>query len=96
MMVPCQTNVVHILESYVKHFAINKAFMANERYRRQQSSTQGSSPQPVPPDKRQVHQQQRDGSARRETDVFSLLSVEVYVHRKQITYYALATLIFIV
>ncbi|XP_075907393.1 MSL complex subunit 3B-like isoform X3 [Nelusetta ayraudi] len=51
VMVPCQTNVVHILESYVKHFAINKAFMANERYRRQQSSTQGSSPQPVPPDK---------------------------------------------
>uniref|UniRef100_A0A3B4UFB8 FERM and PDZ domain containing 4 n=1 Tax=Seriola dumerili TaxID=41447 RepID=A0A3B4UFB8_SERDU len=35
VMVPCQTNVVHILESYVKHFAINKAFMANERYRRQ-------------------------------------------------------------
>ncbi|XP_011604426.1 male-specific lethal 3 homolog isoform X2 [Takifugu rubripes] len=30
VMVPCQTNVVHILESYVKHFAINKAFMANE------------------------------------------------------------------
>ncbi|KAM9766466.1 MSL complex subunit 3-like isoform 2-T2 [Menidia menidia] len=30
VMVPCQPNVVHILESYVKHFAINKAFMANE------------------------------------------------------------------
>uniref|UniRef100_A0A3B4XIV3 MSL complex subunit 3 n=1 Tax=Seriola lalandi dorsalis TaxID=1841481 RepID=A0A3B4XIV3_SERLL len=52
VMVPCQTNVVHILESYVKHFAINKAFMANERYRRQQqSTTQSSSPQPVPPEK---------------------------------------------
>lgn len=53
-MVPCQTNVVHILESYVKHFAINKAFMANERYRRQQSTTQSTSPQPIPPEKRQV------------------------------------------
>ncbi|XP_034409490.1 male-specific lethal 3 homolog isoform X2 [Cyclopterus lumpus] len=51
VMVPCQTNVVHILESYVKHFAINKAFMANERYRRQQTTTQSSSPQPVPPEK---------------------------------------------
>uniref|UniRef100_A0A3Q2QZE7 MSL complex subunit 3 n=1 Tax=Fundulus heteroclitus TaxID=8078 RepID=A0A3Q2QZE7_FUNHE len=40
VMVPCQTNVVHILESYVKHFAINKAFMANERYRRQQSTVE--------------------------------------------------------
>ncbi|TNN55697.1 Male-specific lethal 3 [Liparis tanakae] len=46
-----KTNVVHILESYVKHFAINKAFMANERYRRQQTTTQSSSPQPVPPEK---------------------------------------------
>uniref|UniRef100_A0A665U7A5 MSL complex subunit 3 n=1 Tax=Echeneis naucrates TaxID=173247 RepID=A0A665U7A5_ECHNA len=51
VMVPCQTNVVHVLESYVKHFAINKAFMANERYRRQQSTTQSSSPQAVPPEK---------------------------------------------
>ncbi|TWW64141.1 Male-specific lethal 3 -like protein [Takifugu flavidus] len=51
VMVPCQTNVVHILESYVKHFAINKAFMANERYRRQQNTTQSSSPQPIPPEK---------------------------------------------
>uniref|UniRef100_A0A8D0AUZ0 MSL complex subunit 3 n=1 Tax=Sander lucioperca TaxID=283035 RepID=A0A8D0AUZ0_SANLU len=51
VMVPCQMNVVHILESYVKHFAINKAFMANERYRRQQNTTQNSSPQPVPPEK---------------------------------------------
>lgn len=55
VMVPCQTNVVHILESYVKHFAINKAFMANERYRRQQNTTQSSSPQPIPPEKRLVH-----------------------------------------
>lgn len=54
VMVPCQTNVVHILESYVKHFAINKAFMANERYRRQQSTTQSGSPQPIPPEKRFV------------------------------------------
>nr|XP_015808042.2 male-specific lethal 3 homolog isoform X1 [Nothobranchius furzeri] len=51
VMVPCQTNVVHILESYVKHFAINKAFMANERYRRQQNASQSSSPQPIPPEK---------------------------------------------
>ncbi|XP_028319540.1 male-specific lethal 3 homolog [Gouania willdenowi] len=51
VVVPCQTNVVHILESYVKHFAINKAFMANERYRRLQNATQSTSPQPVPPEK---------------------------------------------
>uniref|UniRef100_A0A3Q1H417 Chromo domain-containing protein n=1 Tax=Anabas testudineus TaxID=64144 RepID=A0A3Q1H417_ANATE len=51
VMVPCQTNVVHILESYVKNFTINKAFMANERYRRQQNTTQSTSPQPIPPEK---------------------------------------------
>nr|XP_061803374.1 male-specific lethal 3 homolog [Nerophis lumbriciformis] len=56
VMVPCPTNVVQVLESYVKHFAINKAFMANERYRRQQqqqqqNTTQSSSPQPIPPEK---------------------------------------------
>uniref|UniRef100_A0A668AMJ5 MSL complex subunit 3 n=1 Tax=Myripristis murdjan TaxID=586833 RepID=A0A668AMJ5_9TELE len=59
VMVPCQTNVVHILESYVKHFAINKAFMANERYRRHQTTTTTTttttqnnlSPQQVPPEK---------------------------------------------
>uniref|UniRef100_A0A8C0DM61 Chromo domain-containing protein n=1 Tax=Balaenoptera musculus TaxID=9771 RepID=A0A8C0DM61_BALMU len=28
---PCQTNIITILESYVKHFAINAAFSANER-----------------------------------------------------------------
>uniref|UniRef100_A0A668A322 MSL complex subunit 3 n=2 Tax=Myripristis murdjan TaxID=586833 RepID=A0A668A322_9TELE len=61
VMVPCQTNVVHILESYVKHFAINKAFMANERYRRHQTTTTTTttttqnnlSPQQVPPEKSQ-------------------------------------------
>ena len=31
--VPCQTNIITILESYVKHFAINAAFSANERPR---------------------------------------------------------------
>ncbi|NP_001357726.1 male-specific lethal 3 homolog isoform 8 [Mus musculus] len=30
---PCQTNIITILESYVKHFAINAAFSANERPR---------------------------------------------------------------
>lgn len=28
---PCQTNIITILESYVKHFAINVAFSTNER-----------------------------------------------------------------
>ncbi|KAM3857019.1 MSL complex subunit 3-like [Diretmus argenteus] len=52
VMVPCQTNVVHILESYVKHFAINKAFLANERHRRHQSPGQNNlSPQQVCPEK---------------------------------------------
>lgn len=51
VMVPCHTNVVHILESYVKHFAINKAFMINERHRRQQNTTQNTTPPPVPPEK---------------------------------------------
>uniref|UniRef100_A0A8C6FRJ3 MRG domain-containing protein n=1 Tax=Moschus moschiferus TaxID=68415 RepID=A0A8C6FRJ3_MOSMO len=31
--VPCQTNIITILESYVKHFAIHAAFSANERPR---------------------------------------------------------------
>ncbi|XP_066105420.1 MSL complex subunit 3 isoform X5 [Saccopteryx bilineata] len=30
---PCQTNIITILESYVKHFAINAAFSATERPR---------------------------------------------------------------
>ncbi|XP_029942286.1 male-specific lethal 3 homolog isoform X1 [Salarias fasciatus] len=51
VMVPCHTNVVHILESYVKHFAINKAFMINERHRRQQNAAQNTTPPPVPPEK---------------------------------------------
>ncbi|KAJ3584468.1 hypothetical protein NHX12_014963 [Muraenolepis orangiensis] len=52
VIVPCQTNVVHILESYVKHFAINKAFLANERFRRSQSAGPPAlNPQPVPPEK---------------------------------------------
>ncbi|CAL8288911.1 unnamed protein product [Lota lota] len=45
VIVPCQTNVVHVLESYVKHFAINRAFLVNERYRR------SLSPGAVPPEK---------------------------------------------
>ncbi|XP_026867578.2 male-specific lethal 3 homolog isoform X4 [Electrophorus electricus] len=49
---PCQMNIVNILESYVKHFTINAAFSANERYRHPQSSTQCSmSPHYVPPEK---------------------------------------------
>ncbi|KAK1802896.1 hypothetical protein P4O66_021431 [Electrophorus voltai] len=51
---PCQMNIVNILESYVKHFTINAAFSANERYRHPQSSTQCSmSPHYVPPEKKQ-------------------------------------------
>ncbi|XP_027012010.2 male-specific lethal 3 homolog isoform X7 [Tachysurus fulvidraco] len=49
---PCQMNIVNILESYVKHFTINAAFSANERFRLPQSSTQSSmSPHYVPPEK---------------------------------------------
>ncbi|KAM4796802.1 MSL complex subunit 3 isoform 2-T2 [Rhinophrynus dorsalis] len=36
---PCQTNIITILESYVKHFAINAAFSANERFRHSQTSS---------------------------------------------------------
>ncbi|CAH2223134.1 male-specific lethal 3 homolog [Pelobates cultripes] len=36
---PCQTNIITILESYVKHFAINAAFSANERFRHHQTSS---------------------------------------------------------
>ncbi|XP_053243212.1 male-specific lethal 3 homolog isoform X2 [Podarcis raffonei] len=36
---PCQTNIITILESYVKHFAINAAFSANERSRHHQMSS---------------------------------------------------------
>ncbi|KAJ8378338.1 hypothetical protein AAFF_G00243580 [Aldrovandia affinis] len=49
---PCQMNIVNILESYVKHFAINAAFSANERYRHHQSATQTNlNPHYVPPEK---------------------------------------------
>ncbi|XP_062865492.1 male-specific lethal 3 homolog isoform X2 [Trichomycterus rosablanca] len=49
---PCQMNVVNILESYVKQFTINAAFSANERYRQPQSSTQSNvNPHYVPPEK---------------------------------------------
>ncbi|XP_039220205.1 male-specific lethal 3 homolog isoform X3 [Crotalus tigris] len=36
---PCQTNLITILESYVKHFAINAAFSANERSRHHQMTS---------------------------------------------------------
>ncbi|XP_069827118.1 MSL complex subunit 3 [Dendropsophus ebraccatus] len=36
---PCQTNIITILESYVKHFAINAAFSANERIRHHQTTS---------------------------------------------------------
>ncbi|XP_024281476.1 male-specific lethal 3 homolog isoform X1 [Oncorhynchus tshawytscha] len=49
---PCQMNILNILESYVKHFAFNAAFSANERYRSHQSTAQTSlSPHYVPPEK---------------------------------------------
>ncbi|XP_018584968.1 male-specific lethal 3 homolog isoform X3 [Scleropages formosus] len=49
---PCQMNIVNILESYVKHFTINAAFSANERYRHHHSATQtGHNPHYVPPEK---------------------------------------------
>uniref|UniRef100_A0A3B3Q5V0 MSL complex subunit 3 n=1 Tax=Paramormyrops kingsleyae TaxID=1676925 RepID=A0A3B3Q5V0_9TELE len=33
--IPCQMNIINILESYVKHFAINAALAVNERFRHQ-------------------------------------------------------------
>uniref|UniRef100_A0A3B3SLW7 MSL complex subunit 3 n=1 Tax=Paramormyrops kingsleyae TaxID=1676925 RepID=A0A3B3SLW7_9TELE len=49
---PCQMNIVNILESYVKHFTINAAFSANERYRHPQGVTLvGSNPHYVPPER---------------------------------------------
>nr|XP_033803855.1 male-specific lethal 3 homolog [Geotrypetes seraphini] len=39
---PCQTNIINILESYVRHFAINAAFSANERIRHHQTSSSGN------------------------------------------------------
>ncbi|XP_069746080.1 MSL complex subunit 3-like isoform X3 [Narcine bancroftii] len=49
---PCQTNIINILESYVKHFAINAAFSANERSRHHQSNSQiPMNPHYIPPEK---------------------------------------------
>ncbi|KAL2102301.1 hypothetical protein ACEWY4_001469 [Coilia grayii] len=48
---PSQMNIVNILESYVKHFALNAAFSANERHRRQCAAPPDSGPHPVPPEK---------------------------------------------
>ncbi|XP_048458525.1 male-specific lethal 3 homolog isoform X2 [Rhincodon typus] len=49
---PCQTNIINILESYVKHFAINAAFSANERCRHHQSNSQiPMNPHYIPPEK---------------------------------------------
>ncbi|XP_015217264.1 MSL complex subunit 3 isoform X1 [Lepisosteus oculatus] len=49
---PCQMNIVSILESYVKHFTINAAFSANERSRHHQTATQMNlNPHYVPPEK---------------------------------------------
>uniref|UniRef100_A0AAY3ZY48 MSL complex subunit 3 n=1 Tax=Denticeps clupeoides TaxID=299321 RepID=A0AAY3ZY48_9TELE len=49
---PCQMNIVNVLESYVKHFTINAAFSANERFRHSQSSSQSAlNPHLVPPEK---------------------------------------------
>ncbi|XP_030057459.1 MSL complex subunit 3 isoform X2 [Microcaecilia unicolor] len=39
---PCQTNIINILESYVRHFAINAAFSANERIRHHQTTSAGN------------------------------------------------------
>ncbi|XP_042190589.1 male-specific lethal 3 homolog isoform X3 [Callorhinchus milii] len=49
---PCQTNIINILESYVKHFAINAAFSANERSRHHQTNSQiPMNPHYIPPEK---------------------------------------------
>ncbi|XP_041128023.1 male-specific lethal 3 homolog isoform X1 [Polyodon spathula] len=49
---PCQMNIVNILESYVKHFAINAAFSANERCRHHLTTLQMNlNPHYVPPEK---------------------------------------------
>ncbi|XP_041067227.1 MSL complex subunit 3-like isoform X1 [Cetorhinus maximus] len=49
---PCQTTIINILESYVKHFAINAAFSANERSRHHQSNSQiPMNPHYIPPEK---------------------------------------------
>ncbi|MGH0157236.1 UNVERIFIED_CONTAM: hypothetical protein FKN15_033640 [Acipenser sinensis] len=49
---PSQMNIVNILESYVKHFAINAAFSANERCRHHLTTLQMNlNPHYVPPEK---------------------------------------------
>ncbi|XP_064413579.1 male-specific lethal 3 homolog isoform X2 [Latimeria chalumnae] len=49
---PCQTNLITILESYVKHFAINAAFSANERSRHHQTTPLvNMNPYYIPPEK---------------------------------------------
>ncbi|KAM9319322.1 MSL complex subunit 3 isoform 1-T1 [Gastrophryne carolinensis] len=49
---PCQTNIITILESYVKHFAINAAFSANERIRHHQTpSNVNMNVHYIPPEK---------------------------------------------
>uniref|UniRef100_A0A7M4EF98 MSL complex subunit 3 n=1 Tax=Crocodylus porosus TaxID=8502 RepID=A0A7M4EF98_CROPO len=49
---PCQTNIITILESYVKHFAINAAFSANERSRHHQMTSHANmNLHYVPPEK---------------------------------------------
>ncbi|XP_015674823.1 male-specific lethal 3 homolog [Protobothrops mucrosquamatus] len=49
---PCQTNIITILESYVKHFAINAAFSANERSRHHQMTSHSNlNVHYIPPEK---------------------------------------------
>lgn len=50
---PCQTNIITILESYVKHFAINAAFSANERSRHHQMTSHANlNLHYIPPEKK--------------------------------------------
>ncbi|XP_043928481.1 male-specific lethal 3 homolog isoform X2 [Protopterus annectens] len=48
---PCHTNIITVLESYVKHFAINAAFSANERSRHPHTTPQNINPHYIPPEK---------------------------------------------
>ncbi|XP_048879641.1 male-specific lethal 3 homolog isoform X2 [Brienomyrus brachyistius] len=49
--IPCQMNIINILESYVKHFAINAALAVNERFRHQSSTQPSLSSHYIPPEK---------------------------------------------
>ncbi|XP_043928484.1 male-specific lethal 3 homolog isoform X4 [Protopterus annectens] len=49
---PCHTNIITVLESYVKHFAINAAFSANERSRHPHTTPQNINPHYIPPEKK--------------------------------------------